>query len=125
MADRLFQGLPRNEAQIIQAALRSGDFLKDAPSTRAMLMRRMERMEDNARLRAVQERRRGMEAARRTQDDSSACSRTCCTSASPRCARWGTRRTRGGASHKPSLMSKQAVPAAWTARQDQIGRAHV
>ena len=69
MADRLFQGPPRNEAQIIQAALRSGDFFRDAPSTRAMLVRRMERMEDNARLRAVQERRRGMEAARRAQDD--------------------------------------------------------
>ena len=69
MADRLFEGPPRNEQQIIQAALRSGDFLKDAQSTRAMLVRRMELMEDNARLRAVQERRRGMEAARRAQDD--------------------------------------------------------
>ena len=69
MADRLFEAPPRNEAQIIQAALRSGDFLRDAPSTRAVLVRRMERMEDNARLRAVQERRRGMEAARRAQDD--------------------------------------------------------
>ena len=69
MADRLFQGPPRNEAQIIQAALRSGAFLRDAPSTRAVLVRRLERMEDNARLRAVQERRRGMEEARRAQDD--------------------------------------------------------
>ena len=69
MADKLFEAPPRNEAQIIQAALRSGDFLRDAPSTRAVLVRRMERMEDNARLRAVQERRRGMEAARRAQDD--------------------------------------------------------
>ena len=32
-------------------------------------MRRMQQMEDNARLRMVQERRRGMEDARRAQDD--------------------------------------------------------
>ena len=69
MADKLFEAPPRNEAQIIQAALRSGNFLRDAPSTRAALVRHMERMEDYARLRAVQERRRGMEAARRAQDD--------------------------------------------------------
>ena len=62
MADRLLEAAPRDEAQIIQAALRSGLFLRDAPSTRAALVRRMEQMEDNARLRAVQERRRGMEA---------------------------------------------------------------
>ena len=70
MAGRLrLEAPPRNEAQIIQAALRSGLFLRDAPSTRAALVRRMEQMEDNARLRAVQERRRGMEEARRAQDD--------------------------------------------------------
>ena len=69
MADKLFEAPPRNEAQIIQAALRSGNFLRDAPNTRAALVRHMERMEDYARLRAVQERRRGMEAARRAQDD--------------------------------------------------------
>ena len=70
MADRvLLEAPPRNEAQIIQAALRSGSFLRDAPSTRAALVRRMEQMEDNARLRAAQERRRGMEEARRAQDD--------------------------------------------------------
>ena len=69
MADRLSEAPPRDEAQIIQAALRSGNFLRDAPSTRAVLVRRMEQMEKNARLRAVQERRRGMEAARRAQDD--------------------------------------------------------
>ena len=104
MADKLFEAPPRNEAQIIQAALRSGDFLRDAPSTRAVLVRRMEQMEDNARLRAVQERRRGMEAARRAQDDYERMQsdRTCCTSASPRCAPSGTRRTRGSASLKQS-----------------------
>ncbi len=70
MADRLLlEAPPRNEAQIIQAALRSGLFLRDAPSTRAALVRRMEQMEDDAHLRAVQERRRGMEEARRAQDD--------------------------------------------------------
>ena len=69
MADRLLLEPPRDEARIIQAALRSGLFLRDAPSARAALMQRMEQMEDNARMRAVQERRRGMEAARRAQDD--------------------------------------------------------
>ena len=69
MADRLLEAPPRDEALIIQAALRSGLFLRDAPSTRAALVRRMEQMEDNARPRAVQERRRGMEEARRAQDD--------------------------------------------------------
>ena len=69
MADRLLEAAPRDEAKIIQAALRSGLFLRDAPSTRAALVRRMEQMEDNARLRMVQERRRGMEDARRAQDD--------------------------------------------------------
>ena len=69
MADRLLEAAPRDEAKIIQAALRSGLFLRDAPSTRAALMRRMQQMEDNARLRLVQERRRGMEEARRAQDD--------------------------------------------------------
>ena len=59
----------RSAWRIIQAALRSGNFLRDAPSTRAALVRHMERMADYARLRAVQERRRGMEAARRAQDD--------------------------------------------------------
>ncbi len=69
MADRLFEAPPRDEARIIQAALCSGNFLRDAPSTRAVLLRRMEQMDDNARLRAAQERRRGIEAARRAQDD--------------------------------------------------------
>ena len=69
MSDRLFEAAPRDEAKIIQAALRSGLFLRDDPSTRAALVRRVEQMEDNARLRAVQERRRGMEEARRAQDD--------------------------------------------------------
>ena len=69
MADRLLEAPPRDEAKIIQAARSSGLFLRDAPSTRAALVRRMEQMEDNARLRMVQERRRGMEEARRAQDD--------------------------------------------------------
>ena len=50
MADKLFEAPPRNEAQIIQAALRSGNFLRDAPSTRAALVRHMERMDDYERM---------------------------------------------------------------------------
>ncbi len=42
MADRLLEAAPRDEAKIIEAALRSGLFLRDAPSTRAALVRRME-----------------------------------------------------------------------------------
>ena len=68
MADRLIEAPPRDEAKIIQAARSSGLFLRDAPSTRAALVRRREQMEDNARLRMVQERRRGMEEVRRAQD---------------------------------------------------------
>ena len=80
MAERvLLEAPPRNEARIIQAALRSGLY---ARSTRAALVRRMEQMEDNARLRAVQERRRSMEDARRAQDDYE---RKCCTGASLPC----------------------------------------
>ena len=69
MGDRLLEAAPRDETKIIQAARSSGLFLRDAPSTRAALVRRMEQMEDNARLRMVQERRRGREEARRAQDD--------------------------------------------------------
>ena len=69
MADKLLEAAPRDEAKIIQDALRSGLFLRDVPSTRAALMRRMQQMEDNARLRMAQERRCGMEDARRAQDD--------------------------------------------------------
>ena len=64
MADRLLEAAPLDEAKIIQDALRIGLFLRDAPSTRAALMRRMVQMEDNARVRMVQDRRRGMEDAR-------------------------------------------------------------
>ena len=53
MADRLLLEPPRDKAQIIQAALRSGLFLRDALSARAALMQRIEQMEDNARMRAV------------------------------------------------------------------------
>ena len=69
MADRLLEAPPRDEAKVIQAARSSGLFLKDAPSTRAALVRHMDQMEDNARLRMVQERRRDMAEARWAQDD--------------------------------------------------------
>ena len=85
MADKLFEAPPRNEAQIIQAALRSGNFLRDAPSTRAALVRHMERMEDYARRGAAWK----QPAAPRTT--TSAGRRTCCTAASLRCAPSDTR----------------------------------
>ncbi len=69
MADRLLEAPPRDDAKIIQAARSSGLFLRDAPSTRAALVRHTEQMEDNARLRVVHERRRGMEEARWAQGD--------------------------------------------------------
>ncbi len=69
MADRLLEAPPRDEAKIIQAAGNSGLVLREAPSTRAALVRHVEMMEDNAWLRLVQERRCGMDEARRAQDD--------------------------------------------------------
>ena len=69
MANRILEPAPRNEEQIVRDALRSGMFLKTAPSTRAALMKRMELMEANAQLRAVQERKRAMDESRRTQMD--------------------------------------------------------
>ena len=69
MANRLLEPMSRNEEQIIRDALRSGMFLQDAPSTRAALIRRVETMEANAHLRAVQERRRAIDELQRTQMD--------------------------------------------------------
>ena len=68
-ANRLLEPMPRNEQQIIRDAIRSGMFLNSAPSTRAALMKHVDVMEANAQLRAVQERRRAIEAAQRTQMD--------------------------------------------------------
>ena len=69
MANRLLEPAPRNEEQLIRTALRSGVFMKSAPSSRAALLQRMEAMETNAQFRAVQERRRAMEESKRTQMD--------------------------------------------------------
>ena len=68
-ANRLLEPMPRNEQQIIRDAIRSGVFLNSAPSTRAALLRHVEMMEANAQLRAVQERRRAIDEAKRTQID--------------------------------------------------------
>ena len=69
MANRLLEPMPRNEQQIIRDAIRSGTFLNSAPSTRAALLKHVEMMEANAQMRAVQEKRRAIEAAQRTQMD--------------------------------------------------------
>ena len=61
MANRLLEAAPHNEERIIRDALRSGVFMKSAPSSRAALLKRMEIMETNAQFRAVQERRRAIQ----------------------------------------------------------------
>ncbi len=68
-ANRMLETKPRQEEQIIRDAIRSGMFLNSAPSTRAALLKHVEMMEANAQVRAVQERRRAIEAAQRTQMD--------------------------------------------------------
>ena len=69
MANRLLEPAPRNEEQLIRDALRTGMFLNSAPSSRADLIKRVEPIEANAQLRALQDRRRAMDEARRTQMD--------------------------------------------------------
>jgi len=69
MANRLLEPAPRNEQQIIRDAIRSGTLLQSAASTRAALLKHVEILEANAQVRAVQERRRAIEAAQRTQMD--------------------------------------------------------
>ena len=69
MANRILEPAPRDEKQIVRDAVRSGMFLQSAASTRAALMKHVEIMEANANLRGVQERRRTMDQARRTQMD--------------------------------------------------------
>ena len=68
-ANRLLEPMPRNEQQIIRDAIRSGVFLQSAPSTRAALLKQVQMMEANAQIRAVQERRRAIDEAQRTQMD--------------------------------------------------------
>jgi hypothetical protein len=69
MANRLLEPAPRNEEQLIRTALRSGVFMKSAPSSRAALMKRMEVMETNAQFRVAQERRRVMEESKNARMD--------------------------------------------------------
>ena len=69
MANRLLEPAPRNEEQLIRDALRSGVFMKSAPSSRAALVKRMEVMETNAQFKVVQEWRRVMEESKRAQMD--------------------------------------------------------
>ena len=69
MANRLLEPAPRNEQEIIRTALRSGVFMKSAPSSRAALLKRMEMMETNAQFKVVQERRRAVEESKRAQMD--------------------------------------------------------
>ena len=69
MANRFLVPIPGNEEQIIRDARRSGMFLESGRSTRAALAKHMETMEANAQVRAVQERRRAIEEAQRTQMD--------------------------------------------------------
>jgi phage-related minor tail protein len=69
MANRILEPAPRDEGRLIRDALRSGMFPQRAASTRAALVKHAELMEANANLRAVQDRRRSMEEAKRTQMD--------------------------------------------------------
>ena len=69
MANRLLEPPPRNEQEIIRDAIRSGMFLHSAASTRAALLKHVQQMETNAQVRAVQERRRAIEAAQMTPMD--------------------------------------------------------
>ena len=69
MANRVLEPPPRNEQEIIRDAIRSGMFLHSAASTRAALLKHVQQMETNAQVRAVQERRRAIEAAQMTQMD--------------------------------------------------------
>ena len=60
---------PRNEKQIIKDARNSGMFMKSVPSKRAAFMRHFEFLQQNAEVRAMQERRRNIQDAGRTQMD--------------------------------------------------------
>ena len=60
---------PRNEKQIIKDARDSGMFMKGVPSKRAAFMKHFEILQQNAEVRAMQERRRNMQDAQRTQMD--------------------------------------------------------
>jgi len=59
----------RNEQQIIKDAKNSGMFMKGVPSKRAAFMRHFEILQQNAEVRTMQERRRNMQDAQRSQLD--------------------------------------------------------
>ena len=67
--DVLLEPPPRNERKIIKDAQQSGMFPKGGPSKRAAFMRHFGMMQQNAEVRAMQERRRGLQEAQRTQMD--------------------------------------------------------
>ena len=60
---------PRDEQRIIRDARASGMFMPSGPSRRAAYMRQFERMQANAEVRAMQERRRALQEAQRTSMD--------------------------------------------------------
>ena len=57
---------PRNEKQIIKDARNSGMFIKDVPSKRAAFVRHSEILQQNAEVRAMQDRKRNMQESQRT-----------------------------------------------------------
>ena len=67
--DALLEPAPRDEQRIIRDAQRSGMFPKDGPSKRQAFMRHFAMMQQNAEVRAMQERRRSMQEAQRMQMD--------------------------------------------------------
>ena len=60
---------PSNEKQIINDARNGGMFMKSMPSKRAAFMRHYEILQQNAEVRAMQDRRCNMQDAQRTQQD--------------------------------------------------------
>jgi hypothetical protein len=67
--DALLEPPPRDERRIIRDAQMSGMFPRGMPSKRAAFMRQFGLMQQNAEVRAMQERRRGLQEAQRTQMD--------------------------------------------------------
>ena len=65
----VLQPPPRNEKQIIKDARDSGMFMKDVPSKRAAFLRHSEILQQNAEVRAMQDRKRNMQESQRTQMD--------------------------------------------------------
>ena len=68
-ADVLLKPPPRDEEKIISDAKRSGMFPKGMASKREAFMKHFAMQQQNAEVRAMQERRRGMQEAERTKMD--------------------------------------------------------